>query len=128
TTHAASGARSGTAIIHVNAPKAAENLMTNPAPGRPGDKPGRGLFPLVETATVTDPVCGMTVDPATAPASLVHEGRTYHFCCPSCAARFQADPGRYLGGQAPAPPPAPHAAEPAAGATYTCPMHPEVRQ
>ena len=33
-----------------------------------------------------DPVCGMSVDPATAPAQVVHEGRTYYFCNPSCAA------------------------------------------
>ncbi len=39
-----------------------------------------------------DPVCGMSVDPATAPAQVVHEGRTYYFCNPSCAGKFEADP------------------------------------
>jgi Cu+-exporting ATPase len=72
----------------------------------------------------TDPVCGMTVDPATAAASTVHDGHTYYFCCPHCQKRFQAEPSRYLGER----PAAPFQAPEAAGAVYTCPMHPEVRQ
>jgi Cu+-exporting ATPase len=95
----------------------------------PSDRHG-GLFPILAsepTGSAVDPVCGMTVDPATTRASCVHDGRTYYFCCPSCLQRFQADPQRYLDKQ-PAPlrgltPPAP--APP--GAAYTCPMHPEVR-
>ncbi|HXG08883.1 MAG TPA: heavy metal translocating P-type ATPase [Gemmataceae bacterium] len=86
-----------------------------------------GLFPIIPPPTAgsaVDPVCGMTVDPATARASYVHEGQTYYFCCPSCKQRFEADPQRYL-----APAPAPPAPAPAApGAVYTCPMHPEVRE
>lgn len=87
---------------------------------------GRELFPML-TATAgpaIDPVCGMTVDPATARASSVHGGQTYYFCCPHCLEKFQADPARYLPGAAapPAPTPAP------AGTVYTCPMDPEVRQ
>jgi Cu+-exporting ATPase len=79
-------------------------------------------------ATAIDPVCGMTVDPATAPASVVHDGRTYYFCNPGCARRFQAEPQRYLGGTPSLemmrePPPAP-----GAQVEYTCPMHPEVVQ
>ncbi|TYT62065.1 XdhC family protein [Natrialba swarupiae] len=44
----------------------------------------------------TDPVCGMTVDPADAPASVDHAGETYHFCCPDCADSFREDPDSYL--------------------------------
>jgi len=44
---------------------------------------------------VTDPVCGMSVDPATAAASVEHEGRTYYFCGKGCAKSFRADPGNY---------------------------------
>jgi uncharacterized protein len=40
----------------------------------------------------TDPVCGMTVDPATAPAHADYAGRTYHFCGEGCARHFAADP------------------------------------
>ena len=44
---------------------------------------------------VTDPVCGMTVDPATAAVTLEHEGRAHYFCSQQCAAGFSADPGTY---------------------------------
>ncbi len=78
------------------------------------------------SAGAVDPVCGMTVDPATAPASVVHEGRTYYFCNPGCARRFQAEPQRYLAG---APEPMPMAPPgPGLQVEYTCPMHPEVVQ
>ena len=48
-----------------------------------------------ESRKTTDPVCGMTVDPATAAASVEHEGRTYYFCGKGCAKSFSADPGKY---------------------------------
>jgi Cu+-exporting ATPase len=44
---------------------------------------------------VTDPVCGMSVDPAKAAASVEHESRTYYFCSKGCAKSFSADPGKY---------------------------------
>jgi len=43
-----------------------------------------------------DPVCGMKVDPAKAGATAEHAGRKYYFCCSHCAAKFQADPEKYL--------------------------------
>ncbi|MGC9018554.1 MAG: YHS domain-containing protein [Candidatus Bipolaricaulaceae bacterium] len=46
-----------------------------------------------------DPVCGMEVDPAKAPAKAEYEGRTYYFCAPSCKAAFEKDPERYLKGE-----------------------------
>ena len=76
-------------------------------------------------ATVVDPVCGMSVDPATTAHHAEHAGRAYAFCSDGCRARFIADPGHYLAGEA-APPPA-GAPAPAAGVIYTCPMHPQVR-
>ena len=45
--------------------------------------------------TVTDPVCGMSIDPASAAASSEHEDKTYHFCSTHCAEAFQNDPARY---------------------------------
>ncbi len=50
-----------------------------------------------------DPVCGMSVDPATAKAKFEHAGKTYFFCCPGCASKFQADPQKYLRKPAGAP-------------------------
>jgi len=45
---------------------------------------------------VIDPVCGMTVNPATASDSVVHAGKTYYFWCKHCAERFKAAPAQYL--------------------------------
>jgi xanthine dehydrogenase accessory factor len=47
-------------------------------------------------ATATDPVCGMTVDPATARHRADHQGRTFYFCCPGCRAQFVREPERFL--------------------------------
>jgi Cu+-exporting ATPase len=91
-----------------------------------------------------DPVCGMTVDPARAAASVDHGGATYYFCSKGCAARFTADPDRFLsgsrepmpaaplltiGGMKPrAPTAAPRIPNPKSRipSDWVCPMHPEV--
>ena len=70
----------------------------------------------------TDPVCGMTVEPAKAAGSAEHGGSRYYFCSKHCLARFNADPGKYAA--TPKPAAAPSAAK--AGAVYTCPMHPQI--
>ena len=72
--------------------------------------------------TQKDPVCGMDVDDDT-DLRHAHEGHEFLFCSPRCREKFIADPKRWLGAPSAAPAPAP-----AAGAVYTCPMHPEVRQ
>ncbi len=66
-----------------------------------------------------DPVCGMTVRPD-APHVARHENREYRFCSARCREKFAADPAAYLGPRDAAPAAAPP------GATYTCPMHPEI--
>ncbi|MFW6322533.1 MAG: heavy metal translocating P-type ATPase [Guyparkeria sp.] len=71
--------------------------------------------------SVTDPVCGMQVDPATSEHRSEYDGETYHFCSSGCRERFDEDPERYLSGEAAA-----EDADPAA--IHTCPMHPEIRQ
>jgi Cu+-exporting ATPase len=88
-------------------------------------------LPMAASAAV-DPVCGMTVDPATAAGSATHNGTTYHFCSRHCLEKFRANPDRYTGerpaaadhsccgGSATAAPPA------APGTKYTCPMHPQI--
>ncbi len=73
----------------------------------------------VAPATVKDPVCGMTVDPAKTPHHHAHAGITYHFCGARCRERFAADPQAFLGAR-------PVPAKP--GGRYTCPMHPEIVQ
>ena len=69
---------------------------------------------------VRDPVCGMKVDPHTAAYRQTHQNRTHYFCSRACQAKFSADPAKYLELDTRAMP-APE------GATYTCPMHPEIR-
>ncbi len=39
----------------------------------------------------TDPICGMSVDPATAAASGTRDGIRYHFCSDGCASQFDGD-------------------------------------
>ncbi|OJX76827.1 heavy metal translocating P-type ATPase [Magnetospirillum sp. 64-120] len=72
-------------------------------------------------STAVDPVCGMTVDPATAKHRLEQGGHTTYFCSAHCRDKFAADPAHYMA--------APSA--PVAGledVIHTCPMHPEIRQ
>jgi Cu+-exporting ATPase len=78
-----------------------------------------------------DLVCGMQVDKSTAKHKHIHNDSTYYFCCSSCEKKFAADPERYLSGKGTAS----HEHSRGGGkhsasrdATYTCPMHPEVRQ
>ncbi len=95
-----------------------------------------GLNLVESEPAATDPVCGMTVNPATAAGSVTHDGTTYHFCSKHCVEKFRADPARYTDpktepeghacchADAPARPTPPAAP----GLKYTCPMHPEVVQ
>ena len=73
----------------------------------------------------TDPVCGMEVEPTTDAPSFVHEGVTYFFCCDHCRERFSADPSQFLENHGSETGTDDHSDH---GATYTCPMHPDVRQ
>ncbi|MDX2457966.1 MAG: heavy metal translocating P-type ATPase [Gammaproteobacteria bacterium] len=71
------------------------------------------------TAQLTDPVCGMTVTPASE-HHYVWNNSDYYFCCQGCQTKFAANPEHYLN-----PP------EPAAGTVdlvHICPMCPAVRQ
>ena len=78
------------------APEAAQTVPTGastaPALAAPASEPQPGEGP----AEATDPVCGMTVDVATARHTSELEGTTYYFCCPACKKKFEADPAQYL--------------------------------
>jgi Cu+-exporting ATPase len=87
-----------------------------------------------------DPICDMTVNPASAAGQVDHRGKTYYFCSTWCLDRFKADPESFVGTQAmsnPAAPGSPSASELDAqpdarhpvtpvAAEWTCPMHPEI--
>ena len=51
--------------------------------------------PEVGAKLVRDPVCGMSVDPATASERADFGGSTYYFCSPGCRTKFERDPARY---------------------------------
>ena len=81
--------------------------------------------PVATDAAAIDPVCGMTVQPATAAGSYEYQGKTYHFCATSCLSKFRIDPIHYL------TPPEQRAPRvmpvPSGGVVeYICPMDPEV--
>jgi Cu+-exporting ATPase len=117
-------------------------------------KPGPGLVTLgmptqspatSKPAVERDPVCGMSVNPATAKHTHEHAGKKYYFCSAGCVEKFESDPQKFL---KPAPPssglvmlgapakttaPTPSAplsslVKPATGTAYVCPMCPEVRE
>ena len=81
--------------------------------------------PVATGTAAIDPVCGMTVQPATAAGSYEHQGNTYYFCATSCLTKFRIDPIHYL------TPPEQRAPRvmpvPSSGVVeYICPMDPEV--
>jgi len=71
------------------------------------------------SAGAIDPVCGMTVNPAVTPHHAQHNGADYYFCNAGCRAKFTAAPEKYLQPDA-------STAMARPGATWTCPMHPEI--
>jgi YHS domain-containing protein len=77
--------------------------MTEHDHGTMGPRSGGGpRLPVMASRRVLgiDPVCGMEVAERPGVPSRRHEGRDYVFCCEHCAAKFAADPARYLGGGA----------------------------
>ncbi|HXZ17059.1 MAG TPA: heavy metal translocating P-type ATPase, partial [Roseiarcus sp.] len=98
-------------------------FLADPGRFRKGESACAAGATAADPPKATDPVCGMTVDPATAKHRADHGGETVYFCSARCREKFIAEPARYLGPKTEAP------SKPAlAGAIYTCPMHPEIRQ
>ncbi|HTP84559.1 MAG TPA: heavy metal translocating P-type ATPase [Alphaproteobacteria bacterium] len=52
--------------------------------------------PEHSASAARDPVCGMSVDAATAKHQARHDGAIYYFCCAGCRTKFEADPQHYL--------------------------------
>ena len=53
---------------------------------------------MANETTAIDPVCGMSVDTATAEYRSFRDGKAYYFCSRGCKENFDKDPGKYLGG------------------------------
>ncbi|UZJ25990.1 heavy metal translocating P-type ATPase [Rhodococcus antarcticus] len=50
---------------------------------------------MSDAKMVTDPVCGMKINPADAASSTEHAGHTYYFCSEGCAQAYAANPGAH---------------------------------
>ncbi len=91
---------------------------------KPGDS--RAALSVGDNQPAIDPVCGMTVNPGKAAATLQHEGASFYFCSQGCATKFQVEAGKYLQPEQPVA-----ALHPPTSAEqqkeYICPMDPEVR-
>jgi len=64
-----------------------ERAAGNLAAAKPAELP---------THEAIDPVCGMTVDVATAAYRSTFEDTTYYFCSAGCLSRFEDDPARFV--------------------------------
>src|ERR1044071_905203 len=77
-----------------------------------------------------DPICGMTVDEATAKWTSTIDGETFYFCSAGCKARFEAEGtghrGQGTGRRLATAPPVTRHPSPVPSSEYTCPMHPEI--
>ncbi len=60
---------------------------------RPGLPEEHGAREAVQEAV--DPICGMSVEVATARHTSEHGGETYYFCCPACKGEFDKEPGKH---------------------------------
>ena len=53
-------------------------------------------IPVMGSAQAKDPVCGMTVDKASAKYITQHAGQKYYFCCAPCKTKFEKNPQQFL--------------------------------
>ncbi len=75
-----------------------------------------------------DQVCGMQVG-ENSEREVMYMGAVYHFCSVTCMGKFKAAPLNYLTNKQSKPMAnAAPAVEGGTGVTYTCPMHPQIRQ
>ncbi len=76
--------------------------LDQPRDGRQGGKPKEAAMSVQESgssekgASATDPVCGMSIDPATAHWSSDYQGTKYYFCAKGCKETFDENPANYI--------------------------------
>jgi uncharacterized protein len=76
-----------------------DRFMVNPDRFRPADgKQSENDLRRQPMAHVTDPVCGMTVDPESAAEKREHGGTIYYFCNSGCAKAFDRGPDAFVEG------------------------------
>ncbi len=50
---------------------------------------------VMANTKVTDPVCGMQIDPTSAAGKIDYNGETFYFCSKSCLENFNREPAKY---------------------------------
>jgi Cu+-exporting ATPase len=78
--------------------------------------------PGTEKEQLKDPVCDMDVT-INSKYNYYYAGKQYYFCCEHCLNKFKENPEQYLEKRT-----SPHVEKDSGPATYTCPMHPEIKQ
>jgi YHS domain-containing protein len=84
-----------------SAPAAAGKPPAGPDPhaahkmSAPSSRTAPPAAPTAAVTQATDPVCGLKVDPRTAPRA-THQGETYHFCSEEHRLLFEQNPAKYL--------------------------------
>jgi len=118
-------------------PRGVEARAVVDASATAGTTGGVAVLPVFkEEVREKDPVCGMTVDPKKAAATVEHNGKTHYFCSARCGERFRTAPEKYLVAPGTTGMERVHAGASAStkadakaqGIRYTCPMHPEIVQ
>jgi len=94
---APASARAGGTTYHFCSDRCQHRFTANPArytgPEQASStQQGPATIVASPGAEALDPVCGMTVDPATATAHASHNGQEYYFCSPGCGDHFTASP------------------------------------
>jgi len=56
----------------------------------------KGVQFMEKKQLVTDPVCGMKIEPETAYSKIEYEGRTVYFCSKHCEEEFKRNPKKYI--------------------------------
>ncbi len=93
--------------------------------------------PAERSSVMSDPVCGMQIDPDTA-LNAEHQGQSFFFCSAHCRDRFLADPEQFTAaaggvdsggtGHGELPVRRAPAGVDEQVSEWTCPMHPEIRR
>lgn len=87
-------APTGATAAPVMAPGSPMDHSTMQMGSAPASKPAKPAKPEA-SAQAVDPVCGLKVNPATAPRA-THQGHTYSFCSEQHRQLFQKNPAKYL--------------------------------
>jgi xanthine dehydrogenase accessory factor len=83
-------------LVQVRRGRADFIASPGPATLAAGQLPQMELQPAVDDIVLVDPVCGMTVDRASARHLAEADGTVYAFCSIGCRTRFIKDPGTFL--------------------------------